>query len=97
MTRIPSRSAPVELAVRLIEMELLRRECAAGCDDEPAIAAIEVGAFDRAVVPAGNAHVGPVDVTRFHVDDDPVGMRTVGRDDVADASRPDPSTGRGRR
>src|SRR5262245_2961293 len=74
---------PVELAVRLIEMELLRRECAAGCNDEPAIASIDVGAFDGAVVPAGNGpHIGPVDVTRFHVHDDPVGMGTAGRDDL---------------
>src|SRR5262249_51750672 len=74
---------PVELAVRLIEMELLWRECAAGGDDEPAIASIEVGALDGAVVAAGNAHIGPVDVPRFHVDDDAVGVRTIRRNDAA--------------
>ena len=75
--------APVELAVRLIEMELLRRERAAGCNDEPAVLAVEVGALDRAIVRAGNAHIGPVDVTGCDIDDDAVGMRAVGRDDLA--------------
>ena len=61
----PFAIAPVELAVLLIEMELLRRERAALGDDDLAIPAVEVGALDRAVVPAGNAHVGPVDVARL--------------------------------
>ena len=77
----PFAIGPVELAVRLIEMELLRRERAAGWNDEPAILSVDVGAFDGAIVPAGNgAHIGPVDVTRGHVHDDAVGVRTVGRD-----------------
>src|SRR5262245_65053525 len=50
--------APIELAVRLIEMDLLWCERTAGRDDDPAIASVEIGALDRAVVEEiGRAHV----------------------------------------
>jgi len=78
----PFAIGPVELAVRFIEMELLRRERAAGWNDEPAILSVDVGAFDGAVVQAGNgAHIGPVDVTCRHVHDNAVGVGTVSRND----------------
>src|ERR1700688_1637746 len=59
--------APVELAIFLIEMKLLRRERAAFGNDDGAIPSIEVSALDRAVVATGDAHVGPVDMTGFGI------------------------------
>src|SRR5262249_35312115 len=72
--------APIELAVRLIEMDLLRRERTAGRDDDPAIAAVEIGALDRAVVDAGDAHVGPIDMARRDIHHDAVAEAAIGHD-----------------
>src|SRR5262245_33101343 len=67
-------------------MQLLWREGAALWDDGLAIAPVEVGAFDRAVVEVRNAHVGPIDVTCFDIDDDAVGEWAPGDDHLAVAS-----------
>ena len=52
-------------------------------NDRLAIPPVEVGALDGAVVPVGNAHVGPVDVPGFDVDRDAVGEPALGDDDLA--------------
>src|SRR5262252_1116210 len=70
--------APIELAVLLIEVKLLRRVGAAWRDDDLAIPSIEVGALDRTVVERGNAHVGPVDVTSLDIHGDAVGEAAIG-------------------
>ncbi|WP_347338803.1 hypothetical protein [Bradyrhizobium vignae] len=75
--------APVELAVLLIEVDLLRRVGDALRDDDLAIPAVEVGALDGPVVERGDAHVGPIDVTRLYIHDDAVGEAAVGNDDLA--------------
>ena len=31
----------------------------------------------------GDAHVGPIDMTRLHIDDDAVGKGAIGHDDLA--------------
>src|SRR5215467_14352696 len=69
----PLAVAPIEFAVLLIEMHLLGRERAAFGNDDLAILAVYIGALDGAVVQVGNTHVGPVDVTGFHIDGDTIG------------------------
>src|SRR6202041_2330291 len=64
---------PVELSTLLLEMELLRRERAAFGNDESTIAAVEIRAFDRAVIPVRNSHVGPVDVASCRIDRETIG------------------------
>jgi hypothetical protein len=79
----PLAVAPVELAVLLIELDLLRRVRAAGRDDDPAIASVEIGALDRAVIRRGTeAHVRPVDMAGLDVDRDAIREMTVGDDDL---------------
>ena len=53
-------------------MELLRRECLAFANDGYAILTVEIGALDRTIVPVRNAHVGPVNVSGFKIDDDAI-------------------------
>src|SRR5256885_17255198 len=53
-------------------MELLWRECLAFANDGYAILAIEIDALNRAIVLARNAHVGPVNVSGFNIDDDAI-------------------------
>jgi hypothetical protein len=53
-------------------MELLRRECLAFANDGDAILTVEIGALDRTIVLARNAHVGPVNVSGFNIDDDAI-------------------------
>ena len=78
----PFAIAPKQLAVLLIEMELLGRERAPLRNDGLAIPPVEIGAFDGAVVQVRNAHVGPVDVPGFHVDRDAIGEPAIGDDDL---------------
>src|SRR4029077_10053601 len=54
-------------------MELLRRECLAFANNGYAIPTIEIDALNRAIVLARNAHVGPVNVSGFNIDDDAIG------------------------
>ena len=80
----PLAIAPVELAVLLIELELLWRMRGAGRNEDPAIASIEIGALDRAVVGRdAEAHVRPVDMAGLEVDRDAVREMTVGDDDLS--------------
>jgi hypothetical protein len=72
--------APIELATGLVEMNLLRCVRDALRDDDHAVLAIQVDAFDRAVMEADRTHVGPVDLTGIHVHDDAVGEAAI-RDD----------------
>ena len=72
--------APIEFVIFLCEMELFRRVGDALRDDDLAIAAVEVGALDRAVVEAGDAHIGPVDMTGLNVHDDAVGKAAIADD-----------------
>src|SRR5438094_2926898 len=64
--------APIKFAALLFQMELLRRECPAFADDGYAILAVEISALDRTVVLVRDAHVGPVNVSGFKIDDDAV-------------------------
>src|SRR5205814_1608081 len=64
--------APVKFAALLLEMKLLRRECLAFANDGYAILAVEISALDRTVVLVRNAHVGPVNVSGFKIDDDAI-------------------------
>src|SRR5277367_1112757 len=64
---------PIKLATLFLEMELLWRERAPFRNDESTIAAVEIRAFDRAIIPVRNAHVGPVDVARCRVDHQAIG------------------------
>src|SRR5262245_6468625 len=75
--------APIELAVLLIEVELFRRVGDTLRDDDLAIAAVEVGSLDRAVIERGDTHVGPIDVTGLHIHGDAVGVATIGDDGLA--------------
>jgi len=56
-------------------MKLLWRECLAFANDGYAILAIEISALDRTIVLVGHAHVGPVDVSGFNIDDDAIRTR----------------------
>src|SRR5260370_551837 len=64
--------APVEFPARLFEMELLRRECLAFANYGYAILTIEISALNRTIVPIRNAHVCPVNVSGFKIDDDAI-------------------------
>ena len=64
--------APVKLAALLLQVELLRRERLAFANNGYAILAIEIDALDRTIVLARNAHVGPVNVSGFKIDDDAI-------------------------
>ncbi len=59
-------------------MELLWRERAPFGNDESTIAAVEIRAFDRAIVLVRNAHVGPVDVARCRIDREAIGKPASG-------------------
>jgi hypothetical protein len=76
----PLAIAPIQLAVLLIEVDLLwRKSCALRNDDLP-ILSVDVDALDRAVVQVGDPHVGPVDVTGFDVHHDTIGKSAIGHD-----------------
>src|SRR5206468_11991968 len=53
-------------------MELLRRKRLAFANDGYAILPVEIDALNRAIVLARNAHVGPVNVSGFKIDDDAI-------------------------
>src|SRR6266496_291551 len=53
-------------------MELLRCKRLAFANDGYAILTVEIDALDRTVVLARNAHVGPVNVSGFNIDDDAI-------------------------
>src|SRR5262249_42943305 len=72
--------APIEPAPRLIEVKLLGQMRDALRNDDPAVASVQIGALDRAVVQPGHAHVGPIDMARLGIDDDTVGEVTTGDD-----------------
>jgi hypothetical protein len=44
------------------------------------VLSVEVCPFDRAIVQAWDAHIRPVDVAGFDIDDDPIGMPAAGHD-----------------
>src|SRR6185369_1486878 len=67
----------------LFQMELLRRECLAFANDGYAILAIEIDALKRTIVLARNAHVGPVNVSGFNIDDDAVRHSASANDDFS--------------
>ena len=52
-------------------------------NNDLAVLAIEIGALDGPVVQVGNAHIGPVDMTRLGIDDDAVGKVTARHDGLA--------------
>ena len=59
---------------------MFRRVGGSFWNDDLAILAVEVGAFDRAVVQAWNTHIGPVDVTGLGVHGNAVGQPAIGHD-----------------
>src|SRR5205085_7776424 len=61
--------APIKFAALLFQMELLWRECLAFANDGYAVLTVEIDAFDRTIVLARHAHVGPVNVSGFSIDD----------------------------
>src|ERR1700683_1065804 len=69
---------PIELATLLLEMELLWRERVPFRNDESTIAAVEIRALDRAIIPVRNAHVCPVDVARRRIDREAIGKPATG-------------------
>src|ERR1700722_9718492 len=75
--------APVEPEAVLIEMDLFRRVRNASRNNDPAIPTVEIGTLDRAVVKVGHTHIGPIDVTRLHIDGDPVGEMAIGDNGLA--------------
>src|SRR5207245_5836211 len=77
----PLAIAPVEFAVVLVEMALLRRERVADRNDGRTLLAVTVGALDRAILAAGHTHVRPVHVAGPGVDGDAVGQVAAGGDD----------------
>src|SRR5437773_7884310 len=64
-------------------MELLRRECLASANDGYTILTVEIGALDRTIVLARNAHVGPVNVSGFKIDDDAIRDSSTADNDFA--------------
>ena len=72
--------APIKFAVGLIEVELFGRERAAFGDDGFSVAPVEIDALDRTVVLLWVAHIRPVDVARFYVNDDAVGNSASAHD-----------------
>jgi hypothetical protein len=65
--------APVKFPALLFEMELLRRKRLAFANDGYAILTVEIDALDRTVVLVRHAHIGPVNVSGFNIDDDAIG------------------------
>src|SRR6266550_1007819 len=53
-------------------MKLLRSERFTLSDDGYTILAVEIGALDRTIVLAWNAHVGPINVSGLNIDDDAI-------------------------
>ena len=77
----PFAITPVKLPVPPIECELLGCERASFWHDQPAIAAVEVGALDRSIISARHvAHVRPVDVSGFGIHGDAVRMPAAGHE-----------------
>src|SRR6185369_1895873 len=75
--------APIELAALLIEDDLLRSVGVSLRDDCLAVLAVDVGALDGPVIQAWDAHVGPVDMAGFGIDDDAVGQMAIRHDGLA--------------
>ncbi|HTO66669.1 MAG TPA: hypothetical protein VMM15_36090, partial [Bradyrhizobium sp.] len=75
--------APIELSALLVDLHLLWCERCALWNDDPAILPVEVDALDRAVVQAGNTHVGPVDVTSSGVHRNAIGQSAIGNDNLS--------------
>ena len=69
--------APIEPAVVLIEVKLLGCEGGALRNDDPAISAVQIGALDRAVVLARNAHIGPINMTGLDIDHDAIAEAAI--------------------
>jgi hypothetical protein len=72
--------APIELAVFLIEVDLLWRMRDPLRNDDLAVLAVDVGALDRAVIEVGDTHVGPIDMASLRIHDDAVGEVAIGDD-----------------
>jgi hypothetical protein len=52
-------------------------------DDDSAIPSVDVGALDRAVVEAGDTHIGPIDISGVRIHDYAVGEVAIGNDGLA--------------
>ena len=77
----PFAITPVKLLVPPIECELLGCERASFWHDQPAIAAVKVGALDRSIISARHvAHVRPVNVSGFGIHGDAIRMPAAGHE-----------------
>src|SRR3984957_11816876 len=74
--------APIELAVFLIELDLLRSERAAFGNNHLTIVSVKVGPLDGAIVEIKNSHIGPVDMVGCSIDRYPVRVAAIGYDDL---------------
>ncbi len=73
---------PVKLAAPLLQLELLRRERAPGENDGDHVLAIEIRAHDRAIIPFGITHIGPVDVPSGDIERQAIGQLPASADNV---------------
>ena len=64
-------------------MELLRRECLAFADNGYTILTVEIGALNGTIVPARNAHVGPVNVSGVNIDNDSIRNSAASNNDFS--------------
>src|SRR5207245_10402907 len=74
---------PIKFAALFVQMEFVLCECLAFADDGYAILAVEIGALDRTIVHARNAHVGPVNVSGFNIDDDAIRDSSSAENDIS--------------
>ena len=65
---------PVEFAAPLLQLELLRRERATRRNDGDHVLAIEIRPHDRAIIPLGITHIGPVDVPSGDIECQAIGQ-----------------------
>ena len=72
---------PVKLPAPLLQLELLRRERAARRNDGDHVLAIEILPHDRAIIPLGITHIGPVDVPSGDIEHQTIGQPPAFDDD----------------
>jgi hypothetical protein len=51
-------------------------------DNDPTIAAIQIGPLDRAIIEVGDTHIGPIEITSLGIHNDAVGQMTIGNDGI---------------
>ena len=64
-------------------MELLRCKCRALIDNGYTILTVEIRALNGTIVPVGNAHVGPVNVSGVNIDNDSIRNSATSNNDFS--------------